>query len=120
MITRFARIIKASAFSAMLAYVLVLNVLLAGFAQAAILDHALNNGSAICTTAGDETPKDKRLAHQCPMCCLAVQSHSTLPPVYADFIERFSTISELLLAADDTLIREPSRQITKARAPPFS
>ena len=90
MIRALARTLRLSAFSAMLAYVLVLNVFLAGFAQAAAFEHAVNGGTEICVTdidgnqiAGTDTAPnnagDKSSLHHCQTCCLS--AHSALPPV---------------------------------------
>jgi hypothetical protein len=118
MIIRFAHKIKASAFSAMLAYVLMLNVLLAGFAQAAILDQSLNGGGEICSVdMPDNTAKDK-LLHNCQMCCLAAQGQTGLPPVVTALIARLTVVSAMLFPLKSVGAALNTAYFTQARGPP--
>ena len=123
MITSLAQRAKRSAFSALLAYVLALNVLLAGFAQAAIVDHALNGNAIICTvdgSASDQTQPDKPLQHQCQMCCPAAAGHFAPPPPVASCFARLTVASTLLFPLNDTGLHQLTLSFTKARAPPFA
>ena len=122
MIIRLARTFKASAFGAMLAYVMLLNVLLAGFAQAAIVNHALNGGVEICLPLSgdaDTSTPDQRQSHRCQMCCLAAQGHVALSPVGAGFIEHFANISKLPFHREDATLRAQTLFKEPARGPPF-
>jgi hypothetical protein len=118
MIIRFAHKIRASAFSAMLAYVLLLNVLLAGFAQAAMLDQSLNGDGDICTVdMPDNTTKDK-LLHNCQMCCLAAQGQTGLPPVATALIARLTIVSAMLFPLKTAGAALTTAYFTQARGPP--
>jgi hypothetical protein len=122
MITRFAHKIKASAFSALLAYVLLLNVLLAGFAQAAMFDHAANSTAVICTVAtssGDNAAApEKALMQHCQMCCLAAQDDLGLPPIVSQLLARLGVVSAKQFPLEIAGTHFTKTQFTEARGPP--
>ena len=123
MIRALARSIKLSAFSALLAYVLVLNVFVAGFAQAAMFEHAGNGGAEICVTGinadqtgSTNTTPDKSSLHHCQTCCLF--AHGALPPVAAQHFVRLTIVTALLFALESAGKALAFSGSHKARAPP--
>ena len=123
MIRALARTIRLSAFSALLAYVLVLNVFLAGFAQAAAFEHTVNGGTEICLTgintdqnASTNTIPGKSSLHHCQTCCLF--AHSALPPVAVHHFERLIIVSAQLFPLESTGSTFAFNGLHKARAPP--
>ena len=127
MIHALARTVRLSAFSALLAYVLVLNVFLAGFAQAAAFEHAVNGGTEICVTdidgnqnAGTDTAPntagDKSSLHHCQTCCLF--AHSALPPVAAQHFVRLIIVTALLFPLESAGTALAFSGSHNARAPP--
>jgi hypothetical protein len=124
MITRLARTFKVSAFGAMLAYVMLLNVLLAGFAQAAMVDHALNGAASICTdfapSGNTGAAPDKALIQHCQMCCLAAHDDMALPPVVAAILARLGVVSAKLFPLEIAGMNLAKTQFTEARGPPLS
>ena len=124
MIRALARTIRLSAFSALLAYVLVLNVFLAGFAQAAAFEHTVNGGTEICLTgintdqnASTNTIPGKSSLHHCQTCCLF--AHSALPPVAAQHFERLTIVTALLFPLKSAGTALAFSGSHNARAPPF-
>jgi hypothetical protein len=118
MIIRLAHKIRASALSALHAYVLVLNVLLAGFAQATILNQSQSGDGVICTVdMPDNTTKDK-LLHNCQMCCLAAHGQTGLPPVVTALIARLTVVSAMLFPLTTTGGELNTAYFMKARGPP--
>lgn len=124
MIIRLARTFKVSAFGAVLAYVMLLNVLLAGFAQAAMVDHSLNGAAIIC---GDTTPSgnkaaapDKALMQHCQMCCLAAHNDMTLPPAVAALLARLGVVSAKLFPLNIAGADFARSHFSEARGPPLS
>jgi hypothetical protein len=124
MLRQLARKFKGSAFSAILAYVLLLNVLLAGFAQAAMVDHAINGTAVMCTviTPVDDhaAAPDRALIRQCQMCCLAGQNSVAMPPVVTALLARLGVVSAKLFPLKIAGAVFTNTHFVEARGPPLS
>lgn len=116
MMIRMAHKFKASAFGALLAYVMLLNVFLAGFAQAARVDQSLNG--VICSANMPENTIKDKVLHDCQMCCLAAQGQTGLPPVVKAPVARFTIVSAMLFPLNTIGAEFNAAHFAQARAPP--
>jgi hypothetical protein len=120
MIIRLTRTFRLSAFCVMLAYVLLLNVLLAGFAQAAMVDQSLSGVGVICTVATPDGEQKAAPDHACQMCCLAAQGQTGVPPIVMALIARLTVVSAILFPRETSGAEFNAASFAQARGPPVS
>jgi hypothetical protein len=124
MIIKLARTSIASAFSGFLAYVLFLNVLLAGFALAAMVDHAVNGTTVICsatTPGGDRAvAPDTALMRHCQICGLTAHDKVALPLMVTAMLARLGVVSAKLFPLEIISPNFTTAYFAEARGPPFS
>jgi hypothetical protein len=120
MIIRLARIFRLSAFSVVLAYALLLNVLLAGFAQGAMIDQSLSGGGVICTIGTPSGEQKTAPDHACQMCCLAAQGQAGVPPIVTALIARLMVVSAMVFPRETAGAAFNAANCAQARGPPLS